>query len=439
MDTVVALLASLPQQLPDGPQLLGVVAAVALLLFIVAKLNGINALLLPNVHRPALADVPAMLLRKALLVVHGFFFLLLSSDKVSSKDLRRHHAARANAFQGGVDREVRVIFIRHGESVWNYVFNRGFGPSFLLRLISTTLHELCALPIHHAALAPGARALARPTRTRTPPVSVPQTHAPRPRYLTPWEDSAYLDSPLSSLGLEQCAALQQFLRNPCLDKRVESDFAALTTGESYSLVVSSQLRRAACTAAIALSDRLQRSNEAVVLHSSCQEISRNFDTMALAPKGRAPQLDRALELRAPAVNFDGSANQGNKSLRFRGLDRVQDFARWVSDRPETTIIVAGHSLWFRSFFQAPPPPHALPPPSRGPALPAAGAALPTPRPATPQAFLPSELDHVCKKRKMVNCGVVGFTLQIGRDADECEHHRIDPESLAVVYGGFASK
>ena len=30
----------------------------------------------------------------------------------------------------------RIIFVRHGESQWNEVFNKGFGPSFPVRLAS---------------------------------------------------------------------------------------------------------------------------------------------------------------------------------------------------------------------------------------------------------------------------------------------------------------
>lgn len=31
--------------------------------------------------------------------------------------------------------EVSLIFIRHGESEWNDIFNKGFKPSFLVRLV----------------------------------------------------------------------------------------------------------------------------------------------------------------------------------------------------------------------------------------------------------------------------------------------------------------
>jgi broad specificity phosphatase PhoE len=215
-----------------------------------------------------------------------------------------------------------------------------------------------------------------------------------------------MDSPLSARGLEQCERLQAFLRTPCVDARAKPDFDALTAGEGYSLIVSSQLRRAASTVAIALSDRISRSRESIVLASSLQEISRNFDTLGLAPAAEAPKRDATLELRAPATKFDPSANGGNKSFSFDGMARVHAFAKWACDRPESTIIVGGHSLWFKSFFNV---------------------------------FLPPDSDHQAKSRKLVNCGIVGFTLQAGRDARGNAKYRVDPASLAVVYGGFETK
>ena len=126
--------------------------------------------------------------------------------------------------------------------------------------------------------------------------------------------------------------------------------------------------------------------------------------MALAPKGQAPRLwlpDPSL-----APGFDGTANGGNKPLSSPGFKRLHEFAKWAADRPEGTIIVGGHSLWFRSFFQL---------------------------------FLPPEVEHQSKKKKIVNCGVVGLTLQVLRDYHGDVHYRIDPNSIAVVYGGFATK
>jgi len=344
-------------------QLCGLLLLVFLMALIALRLQAVRDLVLPEVAAStSLADVPGMLVRKARLVGYGAIFLILSKDKVSKADLKRAAAAHAAAAPRGPPlKTVRIIFMRHGESVWNYVFNRGFQPSFLLRLLATTLKEL---------------------------------------YLIPWEDSAYIDSPLSELGVQQCTALQRFLRKPCLDPRAQKDYDAVTRGEG-SLLVSSHLRRAAATALVSLSDRLAKSREPVHLHSSCQEISRNFDTLSLTPSACAPKFgsDLALEI---SPNFDAACNRGNKSLSFGGYDRLLDFAQWAADRPEPTIIITGHSLWFRSFFQV---------------------------------FLPPSCEHVATKRKIVNCGVVGFDLQVGPS----KSFSVDPDSIVVTYGGFASK
>ena len=334
-----------------------------LLLVVAARLRSLRALLVAS--DTGGASVFSVLFKKLMLLLYGYFFLVFSSDKVSKKQIKKTH--QASQAGGGVEREVRLVFVRHGESVWNYVFNRGFGPSFLVRLVRVTLHEL---------------------------------------YLLPFDDSAYFDSPLSALGLEQCAGLQKFLRTPCLDAKAEADFRALTSGEAHSVIVSSQLRRAAATVAIALSDRLSRSKEKVHLVSACQEISRNIDTMGIAPAGTAPSLWLPDPSMSASTSFDASSHLGNKSLSTPGHQRLLDFAAWAADRPEETIIVGGHSLWFRSFFQL---------------------------------FLPPDLEHPSKKKKIVNCGVVGLTLQVLRDYDGVVRYRIDPASIAVVYGGFATK
>jgi hypothetical protein len=71
---------------------------------------------------------------------------------------------------------------------------------------------------------------------------------------------------------------------------------------------------------------------------------------------------------------------------------------------EEYIIVGGHSIWFRSFFRE---------------------------------FLPRESDHLGKKKKIVNCGAVSFTLcKIYDDNDGAERFMIDEDSISVVYGGF---
>ena len=79
---------------------------------------------------------------------------------------------------------------------------------------------------------------------------------------------------------------------------------------------------------------------------------------------------------------------------------------WAADQPSSTLVVGGHSLWFRSFFQL---------------------------------LLPAESAHVAKKKKLVNCGVVGLTLQVRRDATGAHYYTVDERSITVVYGGFETK
>lgn len=118
-------------------------------------------------------------------------------------------------------------------------------------------------------------------------------------------------------------------------------------------------------------------------------------------------MDSTLNFLAPSATFDGSANYGNKTLSFTGIKRLQAFAEWAADRPEATIIVCGHSLWFRNFFSL---------------------------------YLPKGSLHPSKKKKLINCGVVGFTLQVGRDRQTgLQKYIIDEASIASVYGGFETK
>ncbi|EOD17458.1 hypothetical protein EMIHUDRAFT_102681 [Emiliania huxleyi CCMP1516] len=124
-------------------ELLAWALLILVLLRALVSLEQIYSLLRPDAPSPPpLSGVPRVLLRKAALTLKGAVYLVLSRDKV------------------------RLIFVRHGESVWNLVFNRGFGPSFL--------HELLLVPV---------------------------------------DDSAFLDSPLSPLGLQQCGQLAIFTTN----------------------------------------------------------------------------------------------------------------------------------------------------------------------------------------------------------------------------------
>ena len=89
---------------------------------------------------------------------------------------------------------------------------------------------------------------------------------------------------------------------------------------------------------------------------------------------------------------------------------MQAFSEWAFKRPEETIVVGGHSLFFRSFFRE---------------------------------FLPAgENPLTARDSKIANGGVVAFTLDRGTVADAGGEapaqvqYRVDPASLTEVYLGF---
>jgi hypothetical protein len=101
--------------------------------------------------------------------------------------------------------------------------------------------------------------------------------------------------------------------------------------------------------------------------------------------------------------FNPALNGGHKPLNERGLDRILNFADWVFTRPEHTIIVGGHSLWFRNFFKA---------------------------------FLPITSNAPAKMCKMENGACVAFTLNIGKSTTGQPGHWIESNSIIQVFKGF---
>lgn len=210
----------------------------------------------------------------------------------------------------------RVIFIRHGESDWNEIFNRGFGPMFPVRVIIGLVRELFKLPSY---------------------------------------DSLFVDSPLSSLGARQAVELQKLLASSPADLETKELISILRGESGSSLLVTSNLRRAIATAVIGLADRLRVGREKMYVVSSLQEISKNPDALALAKPKKLPDLnaldDQMLKQGFSAYTaLDAEFNKGNKPLFNKGKDRLGAFAEFALGRNEDTIIATGHSLWFKHFF-----------------------------------------------------------------------------------------
>jgi len=180
-----------------------------------------------------------------------------------------------------------------------------------------------------------------------------------------------------------------------------------------SKILCSSLRRAVSTIAGAFKDRLaRRGSEKILVLPSLQEISSNPDTLSITPAHTAIQaswIDKTCaicDFQSTFINqVDMSLHVGNKPIGTNGLKRMREFCNFVFSESvkENYVIVGGHSIWFRSFFRN---------------------------------FLPFKVDHVGKQKKVVNCGVVAFTLiKVVRPSGQ-PTFMIDPKSIDVVYGGF---
>lgn len=279
----------------------------------------------------------------------------------------------------GVQKKM-IIFIRHGESDWNYIFNKS-KLLLLPRLVLGAIREVLKLFNN--------------------------------------KDSIFIDSALSSEGVAQAKALQKFLqeykRKSDTADDIHEAMKALRgdAGASPSVLVSSNLRRAIATGCIAMWPRQQRTKERAIVLSSLQEMSRNVDTSALAGASEYPEISvvaaataQGSSLKAESV-LDVSQSKGNKGFGRKALKSMEEFNAWCFQRSEPIIIVsAGHSLWFKNYFKV---------------------------------YIEQSIKtHHAKDLKMVNCGVVAFNLEKGvmtYDAHQTGY-KVDAGSITSLYGGF---
>lgn len=212
-----------------------------------------------------------------------------------------------------VEKSRTVIFVRHAESAWNEVFNKGFGADFPGRLSSALNKE---------------------------------------GKLFATMDSVFVDSPLSEYGAKQAIDLKNYIENELTDEVIGGS----------SLIASSNLRRALSTGTIGFWKRLGETKEKIKILSSLQEVTFNMDGMSIAKPKSAPQLSDdeldAIEMDKKSFiaeeYYECSENYGNKPIKSNGHRRLQDFAAWCFDEEQQkydTIIACGHSLYFRFFFQ----------------------------------------------------------------------------------------
>jgi hypothetical protein len=304
--------------------------------------------------------------QKGIKLCKGLLHMFLTSE--TDVDSRLKWFPDPDIIEGWPTESRRIIFIRHGESKWNSIFNKGKGVERFLfmpfRIIRGLMLELLDL-------------------------------------FTPF--SVFLDSPLSNQGISEATIITNLLEalatpdsatgyssTPPLFRKENTSFsnssleqewasslrAALSSSESggsgSSLVLaSSNLRRAAETLAVALAGVPAAAPRRVHVLSCLQELSRNIDAMSLAPPRAAP-LHQPAVLRvlrrispaasrdsdsgsedAPAYEYDAAGNAGDRAggaSAAAAAARLEEFARWCfedSVREGDVIIAAGHSLWFR--------------------------------------------------------------------------------------------
>ncbi len=299
--------------------------------------------------------------RKLQLFYTTFLFLSSCKDKKWSKPKNDPGTYATSSYK---TESKTIIFIRHGESTWNDTFNKGDRPklTFLQNFVPNLVYALC---MEWYMFVTGKD-----------------------------NESWFYDSPLSLKGVRQAKDLRFFLQQSGATKS-EIEMMNLISGrtkgkngEPSSQLVSSNLRRAITTMALGLQDRLDKQypNDSIIIMPELQEISRNPDALSITPPhGKVLpsfvdnnittcDLPRIYDKQVDTETF----HYGNKALTSNGLARMQSFCKIVFDKIDKDVVIAaGHSLWFRSFFQT---------------------------------YLPWDVEHKAKKKKLINGGCVSFTL-----------------------------
>lgn len=269
-------------------------------------------------------------------------------------------------------RKLRLVFIRHGQSMWNSIFN-SYGLGWPQRAIRAVFMELWCF------------------------------------FLKPF-DSALLDSPLSTKGKKEAGELANFLKGSP---------NVISQDPSTSVIVASNLRRAMETALIGLKSRVTETRECIVVDSSLQEGSSNIDAQSFStePGKMAPMLIGDIKDSKQLVNyFNPYLNAGNKKIGEDVYHRMDHFVHHLFDGASALslkpakgnrsnyeleeVIVVGHSGYFRNFFRR---------------------------------FLPASSTHIAKQKKMQNCAVVAFTLEFDASTGIIS---VDESSITTLFKGF---
>jgi len=347
---------------------------------------------------------------KLILTLNTFRYLFLSKDKKWKKPQEDPASFFPKDGDKNGDQELVVVrkktvmFLRHGESTWNDTFNKGDRktPTFLMGFVPGLIRSI-ATEWYFLVRAKS-------------------------------DESWFFDSPLSEKGISQAEGVAKFLRDtdPKYATPKEAKFLRLIKGEETEptgagesgsgrcVLVSSNLRRAISTCAIGMKGRLDRKfpGDKILILQELQEASINPDAQSITPPFKklvTSFMDSEGVKSIYANQTDTSINKGNKEITSNGLIRMQAFCNLLFDAGDDknagnllantdNFLCTGHSYWFRAFFQT---------------------------------YLPTNFEHVSKTKKLVNGGLVGFTLCHTKvKATGEDKYMIDPTSLTVLYAGF---
>lgn len=236
-------------------------------------------------------------------------FVTANARGAKKKHVKKFLATYKNPIPEGASK--KIYFVRHGQSEWNYMANRGikgFGwvPIYLIKEIFSYFSA----------------------------------------------DSYFYDSPLSERGRIQGQTIYEKLENPQTDELMTlKDISTKNT----TLICSSNLRRAISTTLYGFKDIF--TTKGLVINGLMQEMTRNVDGISLAPGRQSippcPSIEEkslgALYQTLDVKNYEG--RPGLVQFKSDGVKRIYDFAQWLFTQNESHIICGGHSIYFRTFFQ----------------------------------------------------------------------------------------
>jgi Histidine phosphatase superfamily (branch 1) len=199
---------------------------------------------------------PLATFRKLSLFATSIHYLLFCQDKNFTLPEERHipHFSSISATENDPALSKRtILFLCSEASTGNHVFDKGNGRSsftFLFYFIPNFMYAL-SMEFYFFLTAQA-------------------------------NESWFIDSPLSTKGVQQAQTLQSILRDTTLEYLTPSERALWTMlRDPNTLCVSSNLRRAVSTAALVLPAKNR-----IAIHAALQEISCNPDALCISPAGR---------------------------------------------------------------------------------------------------------------------------------------------------------